>query len=100
MFAQALSDELGFTPTQQPLIWCDNISALYLSANPIFHARTKRIENEFYFIRDLVRNGQLKVNFISTKDQIVGMLAKPIAPARFTHIRFNVRNFPLDCGGL
>lgn len=97
-----LSDELGFTPTQQPLIWCDNISASYLSANPVFHARTKRNEIEFHFILDLVRNGQLKVKFLSTKDQIAGMLTKPLAPTRFTHIRFNlnVKKLPFRLWGL
>jgi urease accessory protein UreE len=31
-------------------LWCDNLGATYLSANPVFHGRMKHIEVDFYFI--------------------------------------------------
>jgi len=40
-----LSEELGLTPTHQPVIWCDKIGATCLSANSIFHTRTKTYWN-------------------------------------------------------
>ena len=36
------------------MIKCDNLSAIYLSVNPIFHACTKHVEVDYYFIRDMV----------------------------------------------
>ncbi|GJU79212.1 ribonuclease H-like domain-containing protein [Tanacetum coccineum] len=36
------------------LVYCDNISAVYLSSNPVKHQRTKHIEIDIHFVRDLV----------------------------------------------
>jgi hypothetical protein len=33
-------DELGVSLKEKPFLWCNNLGATYLSANPIFHART------------------------------------------------------------
>ncbi|GKB75368.1 nucleotide-binding alpha-beta plait domain-containing protein [Tanacetum coccineum] len=39
---QALLHELGIRSSSTPILWCDNLGATYLSANPIFHVRTKK----------------------------------------------------------
>ncbi|GJS59860.1 ribonuclease H-like domain-containing protein [Tanacetum coccineum] len=40
-----------FTAT---LVYCDNVSAVYLSTNPVQHQRTKHIEIDIHFVRDFV----------------------------------------------
>ncbi|GKF40015.1 hypothetical protein Tco_0120076, partial [Tanacetum coccineum] len=37
---QALLNELGIRSSSTPVLWCDNLGATYLSANPIFYAGT------------------------------------------------------------
>ncbi|GKF01675.1 ribonuclease H-like domain-containing protein, partial [Tanacetum coccineum] len=43
------------------LVYYDNISAVYMSANPMQHQRTKHIEIDIYFVRDKVAAGHVRV---------------------------------------
>jgi histone deacetylase 1/2 len=63
MWMQSLLAELGIKLTQAPCLWCDNLGATYLCANPVFHARAKHIEIDFHFVREKVRRKQLVYPF-------------------------------------
>nr|GEV22794.1 ribonuclease H-like domain-containing protein [Tanacetum cinerariifolium] len=41
------------------LVYCDNVSAVYMFANPVQHQRTKHIEIDIHFVRDMVTAGQI-----------------------------------------
>jgi len=44
IWIQTLLKELRLANSSSATLWCDNLGATYLSANPVFHARTKHIE--------------------------------------------------------
>ena len=46
--------ELGVTITTTPRVLYDNLSATYLTTNPILHARTTHIDVDHHFIREKV----------------------------------------------
>ncbi|GKD00471.1 gag/pol polyprotein [Tanacetum coccineum] len=56
---QALLNDLESVHLQLPLLLCDNLGATYLSANPIFHTRTKHVEIDYHFVRKKVAQGDL-----------------------------------------
>ncbi|KAK1434088.1 hypothetical protein QVD17_11006 [Tagetes erecta] len=84
---QALLRELGIPTKSAPTLWCDNLGATYLSANPVFHARTKHVEVDFHFVREKVAAGKLQVQYISTGDQIADIFTKPLATDRHIFLR-------------
>ncbi|XP_019158590.1 PREDICTED: uncharacterized protein LOC109155361 [Ipomoea nil] len=83
----SLLRELGLHTGEPSTIWCDNLGATYLCANPVFHARTKHVEIDFHFVRDMVASGDLIVNFVSTKDQLADIFTKPLPGPRFAALR-------------
>lgn len=84
---EALLRELKVPMTSVPVLWCDNLGATYLSANPVFHARTKHVEVDFHFVREKVAARKLSVQFISTHDQIADIFTKPLSSQRFAELR-------------
>ncbi|XP_019174280.1 PREDICTED: uncharacterized protein LOC109169846 [Ipomoea nil] len=83
----SLLRELGLHSGQPSTLWCDNLGATYLCANPVFHARTKHVEIDYHFVRDKVASGDFVVNFVSTKDQLADILTKPLSGPRFIDLR-------------
>jgi hypothetical protein len=60
IWVQSMLKELGVKqPTTAVVLWCDNIGANYLSANPTFHARMKHVEDDNHFVHDELLQGYL-----------------------------------------
>lgn len=75
--------DLGVFLFMPPMLLCDNVSALALAFNPIFHARTKHLEVDYHYVRKKVLSKELKVNFISTLDQLANIFTKALPSPRF-----------------
>nr|GEU76319.1 ribonuclease H-like domain-containing protein [Tanacetum cinerariifolium] len=56
-----LLHELHTPLSSATIVYCDNVSVVYLSSNPVQHQRTKHIEIDIHFVRALVATGQVRV---------------------------------------
>jgi histone deacetylase 1/2 len=90
MWVQTLLDELRIPHPPMAQLWCDNMGATYLSANPIFHARTKHIEVDYHFVRERVARKLLDIKFIPTGDQVADGFTKPLTVRQLEAFRNNL----------
>ncbi|OIT29310.1 retrovirus-related pol polyprotein from transposon tnt 1-94, partial [Nicotiana attenuata] len=86
--------EIGCFSSSIPTLWCDNLSATYLTANPIFHTRTKHMEIDFHFVRERVRAKSLYVRYVSSHDQVADALTKPLSKSRFLQLKTKLAVVP------
>jgi hypothetical protein len=77
--ATYLSANPVFHTRTKTQLWCDNLGATYLFANPIFHTRTKHIEIDFHFVRERVAKKLLSIRFINSADQLADGFTKPLS---------------------
>jgi hypothetical protein len=96
IWVQAVLKELGLRHTQTPCLWCDNLGATYLSANPVFHARTKHIEIDYHFVRERVANKELDIRFVPSRDQVADGFTKALATRPFEEFKRNLNLRSLD----
>ncbi|XP_043721004.1 uncharacterized mitochondrial protein AtMg00810-like [Telopea speciosissima] len=76
------------------LLHCDNISATHMAANPVLHARTKHIEVDYHFVRDLVLNNTLKVQFVRSPYQLADIFTKGLTSTVFHFHKFKLLWLP------
>ena len=79
--------DIGLYLKRPTILFCDNMSALYLTVNPVIHARTKHIEIDYHFVREKVTIGALVTRFVSSVDQITDVFTKPLTKDVFYCLR-------------
>jgi hypothetical protein len=82
-----LLHELQAPPSRCILVYCDNISVVYLSTNPFQHQRTKHVEIDLHFIREKVAIGQVRVLHVPTISQFVDIFTKGLPSSVFNEFR-------------
>ena len=72
--------ELHSPLSQSALVYFDNVSAVYLSTNPVQHQRTKHVEIDLHFVRDWVAIGDVRVLHVPTTSQFADIFTKVSRP--------------------
>ena len=68
-------------------VFCDNTSAINLSKNPVQHSKSKHIEIRYHFIRDLVEEKVVCLEFIHTDNQKADIFTKPLDGPQYESLR-------------
>jgi hypothetical protein len=78
-----LLGELACQVPSATVAFCDNISSVYMSQNPVHHRRTKHIELDIYFVREKVAIGELRVTHVPSAQQLADVFTKGLPSALF-----------------
>ena len=62
--------DMGFLIATPTKLYCDNVSATYMIANPVMHDRSKHIAVDYHFVRERVAARDLTVRYILTCLQV------------------------------
>lgn len=90
LWIQSLLAELK-VPFSTPVLYCDNLSTVALSHNPVLHAKTKHMELDIFFLREKVLNKSLIVQHLPAQDQVADLLTKPLSANRFLALKEKLR---------
>uniref|UniRef100_A0A5B6ZA39 Uncharacterized protein n=1 Tax=Davidia involucrata TaxID=16924 RepID=A0A5B6ZA39_DAVIN len=86
--------DLHVSLSKPTVIFYDNVSATYLAANPVNHARIKHIEIDLHFVREHVSWGSHHVQHISTHEQLADIFTKGLPSFKFMDFRSNLCVLP------
>ncbi|KAG6537821.1 hypothetical protein ZIOFF_002920 [Zingiber officinale] len=87
MWLRRLFEDLHVPIDQSIPIHGDNLSAVKLTSNPVFHARTKHIELEHHFIREKVLDGIIDMVAVKSEDNIADIFTKTLPKGAFEDLR-------------
>ncbi|XP_071687798.1 uncharacterized mitochondrial protein AtMg00810-like [Rutidosis leptorrhynchoides] len=75
--------ELGVLSPDRPTILCENKSALFFSQNPILNKRSKHIDIDYHFLRELVSSDKLSTRFVPATLQLADIFTKSLPRPSF-----------------
>ena len=82
-----LVKSLGLDLDGPILLQGDNHGAIKLAQNPITHSRSKHIDIRHHFVRDLVDRKAIRLQYISTDQNIADILTKALGRPNFNQLR-------------
>jgi hypothetical protein len=76
VWLRKLLSELNLRQKEATEIRVDSKSAIELAKNPVHHERSNHIDVKFHFIREQIQKGNVRLNHVTSHDQVADMFTK------------------------
>jgi hypothetical protein len=78
-------------------IECDSQSAIFLAKNPAYHSKTKHIDVQYHFVRDMIEEKKVSLMKVDTLNNVADSLTKSVSTEKFSWCRGSMGIVALDC---
>jgi hypothetical protein len=68
-------------------ISCDSQSTIFLEKNPTYHSKTKHIDVQYHFVRDMVERNKVLLEKVDMLENITDSLTKSVSVVKFSWCR-------------
>ena len=75
---------------------CDSQSAIFLAKNPAYHSKTKHIDVQYHFVRDMVEAKRVLLVKVNTLNNVANALTKSLNAQNFSWRREKMGVAKLD----
>ena len=69
---------MGVQQEDATVLLCDNQSCMAIAKNPVFHARTKHIEIQYHYVRELIEDGVVELVYCPTQENGADIFTKAL----------------------
>jgi hypothetical protein len=66
---------------------CNSQSTIFMEKNLAYHSKTKNINVEYHFVRDMVESNKVLLEKVNTLENTAGLLTKYVSVVKFSWCR-------------
>lgn len=87
LWLKSLAESINLKINKPIILYEDNNGCISIANNPTSHKRSKHIDIKYHFSREQVEKNVIKLNYISTGNQLADLLTKPLPVVSFIRLR-------------
>ena len=92
LWLRMILNEMKYDVVLPIIVYCDNQSAIRMIENDVDHSRTKHIDIKYNFLRETVKKGIVRFEWISTKEQVADIFTKGLSKEIYEKLRDKLVN--------
>ena len=73
--------------TEPIIIYCDNTSSINISKNRVMHTKTKHISIKYHYLRELVQDKIVRMEYVNTKEKLANIFTKALPRESHEYLR-------------
>lgn len=86
MWLRYFLDDLRITHPMPTTVYCDNLIAIHIAANPVFHELMKHIELDCHLVWYQISRGAIVITYVPSSRQLADLLTKPLCSPTFASL--------------